>query len=117
MLGFDVSVKSRVREVTWPSLTAADKLPTFFVLPGFSYLLLLDITLLLDFDIIFYHIVVDHIHTLMDLDLSHSLLVVTLANRYEVVLRRFFLVFEEGFVVHALATRMVAGHCLSKLII
>jgi hypothetical protein len=80
VLGFDVSVKSRVREVTWPSLTAADKLSAFFVLSGFSNLLLLDIALLLYFDIIFDHIVVDHIHPFVDLDLSHSLLVVTLAN-------------------------------------
>jgi hypothetical protein len=61
VFGFDVSIEGRIRKVAQFACTA-DVLSTLLIFARLPHFLLFLICFALSFDIIFHHIVVDHIH-------------------------------------------------------
>lgn len=110
VFGFDMSIERRIGEVSRSSLASTDVLPTFLIFPRLPYFFFLDIGLLLDFYIVFYHIVVYHIHLLVSFCLPDGLFIEPLANRDKVLLWWLWFIGNSALIFCFIPVGMVSWH-------
>lgn len=90
MLCFNMCIKSRIRQISWLSLTATCKISTYFVFSCFSLLIFLRFLLFFYFFLIFNLIIVKHSHPSLIIHVFYYFFIIFFGNWNKLVLLIFY---------------------------